>query len=111
MKTIFELNKKIEDDESYRQVFLNDPQKVLKEYGSSPPINDKRVFMTIVWIVAAVLLLSIIGIICEGVFPIRAQDHNGNEIILERGFEEFLKMLASTALGAIVGLLTPSPAA
>lgn len=100
-KNVSQLVKKLNDDSIQKERFLNDPIQFLENVEEAKPINDKWVFLTIVGIVGTVLLTSII---LGGIIIFRAENEQ------EARVPEFLISIGSTALGALVGLLSPSPA-
>ncbi|RZJ65131.1 MAG: hypothetical protein EOO50_14925 [Flavobacterium sp.] len=83
------------------QRLRENPIPFLEENKSEPsPIHNKWIFLVVVMIVGSVLLTSIIlgGIIIFG-----------SETPETAKVPEFLVSIGSTALGALVGLLAPSP--
>ncbi len=78
-----------------------DPKKFLDENTYEMPINDKNVFLTVLWIVGVVLITAVI---LGSVIIFMSPDKQNAKV------PEFLVSIGSTALGALVGLLAPSPA-
>ena len=102
MKTnkITDLTKELENSETLKTEFLNNPIGFMKNIDVEEPIKNKYVFLTIVAIVGIVLLASIV---LGGIIIFKSDDLNTAKV------PEFLVSIGSTALGALVGLLTPSP--
>lgn len=102
----------------FKQAVLGSPE-LLKKLQDSPqqflteveedPIKDKSVFLTVVWIVAGVLILAVItgGMIALEKIPC-PPGTNCESGFLSREIPDFIIMLASTALGALAGLLVPA---
>ncbi|UPT71570.1 MAG: hypothetical protein M0D53_04190 [Flavobacterium sp. JAD_PAG50586_2] len=103
-KSISNLVEKLNDSAELKQKFENNPMDFLETVSEEPPIANKWVFLTIVIIVGTCLLTSIIlgGII---IFDVSADDRQNAKV------PEFLVSIGATALGALVGLLSPSPTA
>ena len=96
-KNLNDLKKQAVNDDQLREEIKNDPLKFFSEIQSNPYM-DKTIFKGIVWFVGILLILSF----SAGVFY----------IFLRGGDSEvptFFVTICSTALGALVGLLSPSP--
>ncbi|WP_348743327.1 hypothetical protein [Tenacibaculum sp. 190524A05c] len=102
MKTNSISKLKVELDKSpeLKQSFLNDPIHFINSVDTKDPIKDKIVFLVIVGIVGVVLLISII---LGAVIIFKSSDVSKAKV------PEFIVSIGSTALGAIVGLLAPTP--
>ena len=102
MKTnkIAYLKKELERSETTKAEFLNDPLRFIQKIDTDEPMKDKKVFLIIVSIVGLVLLISII---LGGIIIFKHNDPSNANV------PEFLVSIGSTALGAIVGLLAPTP--
>ena len=102
MKTnkITDLKKELGNSEVLKTEFLNNPIEFIQNIEVEEPIKNKTVFLTIIGIVGAVLLASII---LGGIIIFKSNDLNSAKV------PEFLVSIGSTALGGLVGLLAPSP--
>ncbi|WP_020533731.1 hypothetical protein [Flexithrix dorotheae] len=88
---------KIKSDELVSPKFDYEQMEYLEKIADeSHPILDKKVFMSVVMIVGTVLLLSII--LASLIIFIKDQP-----------VDEFFIMIASTCIGALAGLLVPTP--
>jgi len=105
----------LENDASIRGNFTDEQFTMLKEKAKNdkPPIWDKKIFMTVLYIVGGALLISIIF----GAYTILPEY---NEIIdpttkaikkelIEKKVDNFFVMIASASIGALAGLLVPTP--
>lgn len=99
-KSISEVVGKLNDNPTLKQKFLTDPMTFLESVNEKP-IENKWVFLTIVAIVGLVLLASIV---LGSIIIFRSPDMEKANV------PQFLISIGSTALGALVGLLSPSPA-
>lgn len=79
-----------------------DPGKLMEEVQQVEPIKDKTVFLTVVGILGLVLISALVigAIIALGTYK-------NAETQVE--IPDFIVMLGSTAIGALAGLLAPSP--
>lgn len=91
------LMKTIESDPKEMALFKADPVKYLEQVK---PIEKPWIFMTIVIIVGLVLITSVV---LGSIIIFKADDSQTAKV------PEFLVSIGSTALGALVGLLAPSP--
>ena len=107
----------IENDETIRSRFTDEQITLLKEKAkqNQPPIWDKKIFMSVIYIVGGALLLSII-IAAFSIFPqeyIETMDPISKELktkkLIEKDVNIFFVMIASASIGALAGLLTPTP--
>jgi hypothetical protein len=92
-----QLKKIIESDPKEMALFKEDPVKYLEQLK---PIDTPWVFMTIVIMVGIVLFTSVV---LGSYIIMDAPDSEKAKV------PEFLVGIGSTALGALVGLLAPSP--
>lgn len=102
---------KIYASDSTKQQFLHDPMKFLDQTIDKSPIEHKSVFLKIVYIVGSSLLLCIIvGTIVSIWFPIIELTNADGKIFQEkREIDSFFVMIASASIGALAGLLVPTP--
>lgn len=94
---IKQLMKSIQSDPKEMALFQEDPVKYLEQIK---PIEKPWVFMTIVIMVGIVLFTSVV---LGSYIILDAPDSQTAKV------PEFLVSIGSTALGALVGLLSPSP--
>lgn len=99
-KNFKNLAQKLNADNELKAKFLKDPITFLEKVTEEKPIDNKAVFLTIVAIVGTVLLASIV---MGSIIIFKAPDNQIAKV------PEFLVAIGSTALGALVGLLSPSP--
>ncbi len=97
VRSFNEFKKLLEKDTAVQQQFKADPLNAIKQFRSEPWSNDKLIYRLVV-----IFLSSIVVIICGGVVLVWTRNDLSN-------FEvpDILIATASTALGAIAGLLTP----
>lgn len=99
IRSFNQFKKALEKDTTIQQEFKIDPLEAIKKFHSVPWSNDKFVYRL------AVLFLGFIVLaICVGVIVLTS---NG---IINKDFDvpDILIATASTAIGAIAGLLTPN---
>ena len=109
-KNLTELQNSLENSESLKSEFLNDPLNFILKAKELHPIWNKKVFLTVVYFVGGALAISLIiaGIIVLG--PAKVVDGpNGNPILLQKEVDNFFVMMGSAAIGALAGLLVPNP--
>ncbi len=98
MKDIKRLVQNLESSPELKSRFQNDPIGVLREESNkNHPILNERVFLIVVRLVGGALLLSIVL---------------GSYMLFGEKAEEvdsFFVMIASACIGALAGLLAPSP--
>lgn len=94
---IKQVMKNIQSDPKEMALFKEDPVKYLEQIK---PIEKPWIFMTIVIMVGVVLFTSVV----LGSYIIMDADDSQTAKV-----PEFLVSIGSTALGALVGLLSPSP--
>ena len=95
-RNVSSLLKELKSSEDLKAEFNHNPLRFLENVEDEAAINEVWVFIAIVGIVAAVLIASVITI------SILVTNQNAK-------VPEFLVAISSTALGAIVGLLVPTP--
>ncbi len=102
MKTnrISELKIELDKSSELKEKFINNPMQFINSISTSEPLKDKKVFLFIVGIVGVVLLCSIL---LGAIIIFKSAD------VTKAKVPEFIVSIGSTALGAIVGLLAPSP--
>jgi predicted phage tail protein len=83
-------------DEGLKQKFIENPEKVLKD-NANPLATDKWIYRSVVWALGAVLILCLI-------FSF-ALVYNGKTADIP----QVIVSMGSMALGALAGLLAPSP--
>ncbi len=98
-KNIDELKTAIKENPDIKTSFSNDPEGFIDRLEVHRPIKDKGVFLIVVAIIGLVLLTAIV----LSSMILFDDANNTNEV------PDFLVAMASTALGALVGLLAPSP--
>ncbi|MCH2034089.1 MAG: hypothetical protein MK202_11325 [Tenacibaculum sp.] len=102
MKTnsINDLKAELGKSAELKQQFESNPVQFIDSIDTNEPLKDKKVFLFIVGLVGLVLLFSII---LGATIIFKSKDVNTAKV------PEFVVSIGSTALGAIVGLLAPSP--
>lgn len=95
VKDIKELQSSLINSDALRADFEKDPMTFLNQIEQIAPIKIKGVFLTVIYIVGAALLISVI-LAAIMVFQ-------GKEV------DEFFVMIASASIGALAGLLVPNP--
>nr|WP_321237068.1 hypothetical protein [uncultured Psychroserpens sp.] len=111
VKNFIDFRELINSSETIKSEFLNDPITFLEQTIEQPPMQDKSVFLKIVYIVGISLLLCIIvSAVISLWFPIIEYTNIKNELIQEkREIDSFFVMIASASIGALAGLLVPTP--
>lgn len=111
VKNFVDFRNKISESEDLKQELISDPDIFLKTISERPPIEDKSVFLKIVYIVGASLLLCIIVSTVISLWaPIIEYTNLEGKIIKEkREIDSFYVMIASASIGALAGLLVPTP--
>ena len=97
---ISKLRQELDKSTALKQKFINDPMQFINSINTNEPLKDKKVFLFIVGIVGVVLLCSIV---LGAIIIFKSADVSKAKV------PEFIVSIGSTALGAIVGLLAPSP--
>lgn len=98
-KNLSTLLKEIKSSDVLKQRLLENPVAFLEGVTEEPPMNNLWVFIVIVGIVAIVLISSMVM-----AFNFLSDTANTTGKV-----PDFLISISSTALGAIVGLLAPTP--
>jgi hypothetical protein len=83
-------------DEGLKQKFLENPEKVIKD-SANPLATDKWIYRSVVWALGSVLILCLIF---SFVLVFNEKTTEIPQVIVSMG---------SMALGALAGLLAPSP--
>ena len=97
MSRIKELVSEIKTNEVLRKEFIKSPLEFLEiEAKKNHPIFNNRIFMNVVLIVGSALLLSII-LASLMIF------------LKDDPVDDFFIMIASASIGALAGLLVPTP--
>lgn len=97
VKNFTELKNNLMASEELRQKLESNPMLFLSNIKEKSPMQNKRVFLTVVYMVGAALLISIVLAACM-VFTTK-----------EGEVDDFFVMIASAAIGALAGLLVPNP--
>lgn len=77
--------------------FLKNPKAFMEKSASRNPLIDKSIFKWIIFIIGAVLIFCLVA---STIFIFQNK---------ELEVPTFLVTIGSTSLGALVGLLTPTP--
>ncbi|AUP81014.1 hypothetical protein [Flavivirga eckloniae] len=111
VKSFADFRKKVASSETIKREFTKDPIKFMNEVSDKSPMEDKFVFLKIVYIVGAALLLCIIVSTVISIWsPIIEYTNLEGKIIREkREIDSFFIMIASASIGALAGLLVPTP--
>ena len=99
IRSFNQFKKVLEKDTSIQQQFKTDPLKAIEQFYSVPWSNDKFVYR-----LAVLSLAIIVFIICGGVIVLIWLGKISNQYEVP----DILIATASTAIGAIAGLLTPN---
>ena len=94
IKNITALKDSIRNSPELKEQLLKDPEGFIDKLES--PILDKGVFLTVVYIVGAALLTCII---VASIIALTGQEE----------IHDFFVMIGSASIGALAGLLAPSP--
>ncbi|PIA79192.1 hypothetical protein BFR04_06640 [Gaetbulibacter sp. 4G1] len=98
MSDLKRLIKNLDDNTNFKTRFEQEPVNVLKEeLQKSHPILNERIFLIVVRLVGGALLLSIV----LGAYMLFGKE--AEEV------DSFFVMIASACIGALAGLLAPSP--
>lgn len=110
MNRLKKLVSELRTDPVLKSKFEENPLKFLEETKIPHPIWDKTIFLIVVSIVSFALLGSMIVAAIIVLDPGKVVNGPNNEpILLQKDIDEFFIMIASAALGALVGLLAPKP--
>ena len=99
-KNVKSLLSQIKNDKSLEDSLKNDPITFLENVKEPSPMSRTPVFLTIVAIVGAVLIASIV---MGSIIIFNAENKESAQV------PQFLVAIGSTAMGALVGLLAPTP--
>jgi hypothetical protein len=96
VRTVQDLATRIESDPWLAEEMKNDPVKVMRTIGQSPLDTDKWIYRIVVIALGLAVLMAIAG---------------GSAVILgtDREVPDLFLALGSAAVGALAGLLAPSP--
>ena len=109
VKSLQALKKLVESDEEVQKKIGQDPIKFINEI--EPPSWSKAQLTLVLIIVALALLgsLAIAGIISLGE-PLVLEIPNSEPKVITPEIPDIFKVIASAAIGALAGILVPSPA-
>ena len=108
IKSLRQLKYKIDNDPEFLQHFTNDPIRTINE--QTDPSRNPKVFRTVLYIVGAALIFSIIiASVISLSPPVELIDSSGNKYTVQRSIDQFFIMIGSAAIGALAGLLVPRP--
>jgi len=99
IRSFNEFKKILKNDISLQEQFKTDPIKAIKKFNSEPWFNDKLIYRFVVLFLGIIVLT-----ICIGVLILTAK----GTITKDFDVPDILIATASTAIGAIAGLLTPN---
>lgn len=99
IKTFAELDKELENNTQLVEDIKKDPKEALKQFIQTPLNSDKWIYRMVVGSLGFAILLVIIGVV---VLALNCKSS-------EQGVTTILTAIASGALGALAGLLAPSP--
>ena len=89
-----------------KQKYDENPKKFMKEYASKRPIDNINVFKLVIWFIGLAIIICIVSSVIINLwhpYPLTNGEYYYREI------PDLLKMVASAAIGAITGLLVPTP--
>ena len=110
VKNLADLKATIKSSDAAKQKLLSDPEKFIDEIEVRPPMWNRKIFLTVVLIVGAALLISMVIAAFIVLSPGEVvKDASGKPILLQKEVDNFFVMIASAAIGALAGLLAPSP--
>jgi cytochrome b subunit of formate dehydrogenase len=88
-----------------KKEYDENPEKFIKDYVDNP-INNIGVFKLVIWFIGSSIIICIV---CSVIISLWWPDHISPSEIKLREVPDLLKMVASAAIGAITGLLVPTP--
>ncbi|MEZ4992667.1 MAG: hypothetical protein R2824_19750 [Saprospiraceae bacterium] len=101
-RNVSDMKQKVLESPELLQQLQADPTSFFQNVETTNPVYKTGVFLTVVGILGLVLLSAlIIGAI------ITLKTYNTEDGVME--IPDFIVMLGSTAIGALAGLLAPSP--
>ena len=111
VRSFADFKTQVETSDNIKKQFTDDPLKFLNDVEDKSPMQDKSVFLKIVYIVGITLLLCIIvsAIISLYAPVIEYTAPDGKTVIEKREIDSFFVMIASASIGALAGLLVPTP--
>lgn len=101
MNSIKQLKSALNNSPEMKNKFISDPVAFLNDLN--PPIYNPKIYLMVVAIVGITLFASIV---LGGIIALDTTPGPDGEV---RQIPDFIVMLGSTALGALAGLLVPSP--
>ena len=109
-KDINEFKEAVLTSPEIQESLKNDPLLFVKNIETKTPITIPGVFITVVVIVGLALFATLTfgGIIALDP-PTKVTNEDGSISLLTREIPEFIIMIGSAALGALSGLLVPTP--
>lgn len=102
----------VAESSEMQQELQRNPEKFKEDNVVVKPIDKDYVFMTIIVVVSLALLTAVgFGVALSwSSIPSDGVDANGEPLMVSREVPDFIIMVASTALGALAGLLVPKKA-
>lgn len=103
-----QLRSMIASDSTVLQKMKNDPLQTLDEITN--PIQNPKIFKLVLFFVGGALIIClIVAAIISFAQPIELIDESGNKYTQVREIDQFFVMIGSAAVGALAGLLVPTP--
>ena len=104
-RTLSEFKEEVMRSDELRTQLQTDPKALMQSLEISKPLNNPKVFRSIIYIIGFALILSIIAIaVIVLVGPIKV-----GSVEQVREIPEIFGVIASACIAAIAGLLAPSP--
>ena len=101
VRSFSEFKKALLNDPKLQAEFKTNPQEAIKKIKTEPWFNDKLIYRLVVLFLGIIVLAIVIGVMILVA---------GGEISKDYEVPDILIATASTAIGAIAGLLTPGSA-
>jgi hypothetical protein len=108
VKSITELKETIHNSLEMQNSLTDNPIEFISKLQDSPPMLDKKVFMIVVYIVGGILLATIV-LAAMSILPVEYNEINGKKEVVAKDVNDFFIMIGSACIGALAGLLTPTP--
>ncbi len=104
IKSFSQFKEMVENDTDLQDQIKADPKNAIRQFKSQDPIytKDKWVYRLVVGILGSVILISVIGVVTL---------MSGKTDNVDKLIPTMLTALSSAAIGALTGLLAPSPRA
>ena len=99
-KNLPDLNTLIQNNTDVEDAFKKDPKEAFQKYASISPIPDTPIYKMVVGSLGLVIVIITLGV----VWRIASGDN-----IEDKNIPTILTALGSAAIGALAGLLAPSP--